>query len=58
VNERSKGAARFLRRFRVGAVAAGDAGRVSGFFDSVGNGFGDPFVEDGRNDVFGVELER
>lgn len=35
------------------AVAAGDVGGVGGFFDSVGDGFGDAFVEHGGNDVFG-----
>jgi hypothetical protein len=39
------------------AVAAGHVGGVGSFFNGEGDGFGDAFVEHGRNDVFGMELE-
>jgi len=41
---------------RVNLLSSGDAGTVGGFFDFAGDGFGDAFVEDGGDDVFGMEF--
>ncbi len=38
---------------RVNPLSSGDAGSVGGFFDYAGDGFGDAFVEDRRDHVFG-----
>ncbi len=43
-------------RINCGALSSGNAGAVSGFFDFAGDGFGDAFVEDGGDDVFGMKF--
>lgn len=42
----------FFARECAGAFAAGDAGIIGGFFNSVGNAL----TKDGRDDIFGVQF--